>query len=136
MGSTGRRKCSKCGTTRPEASFVSARGHTCSVCRAATARKAHRKQRLAVYAITPAEYQALFEAQGGLCAGCGESRRYNLHVEHDHKREREVGAKRSIRGLACARCNSVLRKVRDNPVILESLAWYLREPPARKVLDE
>lgn len=130
-----RRKCSKCSMTRPEAAFVSARGKVCSVCRRSAARQAHRKQRLAVYELTPVEYDALMEEQLGCCAICGASRRYNLHVDHDHAREKTHGSRASVRGLLCKRCNKLLAVAHDDPGLLMLATSYLLDPPARKVLD-
>lgn len=133
--STPRRQCTRCGIKRLETSFSGPRGKLCKVCRDTARRKgAHGSRIKRTYAITAEEYDAIRSYQLGACGGCGETRNYNLHVEHDHKREREAGTRESIRGLACARCNSVLRKVRDNPAILRKLADYLDDPPAQKVL--
>lgn len=120
---------------RLETSFTGPRGRLCKVCRLANRRKgAHGTRIKRTYSITAEEYAAILAHQGGACGGCGEKRTYNLHVEHDHKVERERGTRPSIRGLACARCNSVLRKVRDNPAVLRRLADYLDNPPAQEVL--
>ena len=56
-------------------------------------RKSHLKRK---YGLTLEEYDAMLEAQGGVCAICGEPRpeERTLHVDHDH----ETGA---IRGLLC-----------------------------------
>ena len=70
------------------------------------------------FGITLEEYQALFEAQGGVCKLCGEEEtaRKNhseekrmLAVDHDHN----TGV---VRGLLCARCNVNLghyEKIKD-----------------------
>lgn len=55
------------------------------------------------YAKTPKlsdeEYAALFDAQGGGCAICGNApKTRRLHVDHNH-------ATGAIRGLLCYRCN-------------------------------
>ena len=134
MASTARRECKRCGQQRPLHWFVSTKGTVCKACKKASTQAAHRKQRLAVYAITPHEYELLLVEQNGACGACHQPRRYNLHVEHDHRVERERGTRESIRGLACARCNSVLRKVRDDPEVLRGLIEFLENPPARRVL--
>lgn len=96
-----------------------------------------------VYGLTLEDYAALLLAQGGKCAGCRGTRKYNLHVDHDHERERELlaqglgaqdAARLSVRGLLCARCNKILRDARDGVGTLRALASYLLRPPARKVL--
>lgn len=133
--STPRRKCTQCELLRLETSYTGPRGKLCKVCRLANRRKgAHGTRIKRTYSISAHEYELILNHQGGVCGGCGEPRKYNLHVEHDHKKEREVSTRASIRGLACARCNSVLRKVRDNPAILRKLADYLDNPPAQEVL--
>jgi hypothetical protein len=50
----------------------------------------------------------MFEAQGGVCAICGEARpeARTLHVDHDH-------ATGAIRGLLCFRCNNALGDFRE-----------------------
>lgn len=117
------------------------------VCKKATRERTRRNARSVRlwkrYGITLEQYDALLHAQGGKCAGCGGKRSYNLHVDHDHSRERELlalglsvedAARLSIRGLLCARCNKILRDARDSVPILRSLANYLLRPPAQKVL--
>lgn len=71
------------------------------------------------YGITEADYDALLAEYGGLCWICGEPpKKRRLHVEHDHKTGR-------IRGLACWKCNNLLRWGRDDPAILRAAARYL-----------
>ena len=82
------------------------------------------------YDLSPAEYATLIHGAEGVCMGCGRSRKYNLHVDHDHKVERENGTRYSIRGLLCASCNAVLRKASDNPDTLRDLALYLDAWPS------
>lgn len=80
------------------------------------------------FGITVEDYDAMFEAQGGVCAGCkkpetsldhhsGRSRR--LAVDHCHESGR-------VRGLLCQRCNIAIGQVRDSADLLEQLAAYLR----------
>ena len=80
------------------------------------------------YGITEDDYQALLAARSGGCWICGRlptNRR--LHVEHDHKTKR-------IRGLACWRCNSLLKQASDSPVILRLAAKYLVSDEASRIL--
>jgi hypothetical protein len=72
------------------------------------------------------EYEAMHEAQKGLCAICGEpetvldSKRKlrSLSLDHDH-------ATGKIRGLLCTRCNNGLGNFRDNPDVLRKGALYV-----------
>jgi hypothetical protein len=68
------------------------------------------------YGIGEAEFRAMFEAQGGLCAICQE--KPAVHVEHDH-------ATGAIRGLACFNCNGALGHVQDRVDILQKAIEYL-----------
>lgn len=85
------------------------------------------------YGITPEEFAALYEAQGGLCAICRTARgvKKPLCVDHDHKIEDQ---RASIRGLLCNPCNRFLGHARDDPEFLARADAYLQDPPARKVL--
>lgn len=80
------------------------------------------------YGITHAEYQALYTAQGGLCAICqranGKTRR--LAVDHNH----ETG---EVRGLLCKTCNWIVIG-RYSITMLCRAIEYLMNPPARNVL--
>lgn len=71
------------------------------------------------YGLTIDEYDALFEAQGGLCAICGEpdvtGRR--VAVDHDHVTGR-------VRGLLCGRCNMFVGLIERG--LLDAALSYLR----------
>ena len=71
------------------------------------------------YGITPAEYSAILEAQGGHCAACPEAENggKRLYVDHDH----ETGA---VRGLLCQKCNSALGLLGDSEYRLMQLLDY------------
>lgn len=80
------------------------------------------------WGISLEEYEEVLAQQGGGCVGCGRPGRTRaLHVEHDHK----TGY---LRAIACARCNSALQKVNDNPQVLLNLAAMLQDPPFPRVL--
>lgn len=123
--------CKDCGSkTRP----ATQPGPRCATCwRDETKRRkqvAHGRHVEATYEITPAEYDALYKAQGGRCWICrratGASKR--LSVDHDHK----TG---EVRGLLCGPCNHMIGLVaRDNPEVFDRAADYLRHPPALEVL--
>lgn len=92
------------------------------------------------YGITPEEYAAILEAQGGVCALClkppnprGRTRR--LAVDHDHGLAKRAGPRASIRGLICSYpCNYVLVRSRFTAEVLARAAAYLADPPAQRVL--
>ncbi len=84
------------------------------------------RQTLRRYGLTTASYDALLEAQGGVCGMCKEPEkllRYGkvqrLSVDHDH----ETGA---VRGLLCVNCNKVLGHAHDRPEVLAAGIEYLR----------
>jgi hypothetical protein len=76
-------------------------------------RNYHLKRR---YGITAAQYDALLDAQGGLCAVCRE--RPAEHVDHDHTHGH-------VRGLLCSCCNQGLGNFRDQLAHLRAAADYL-----------
>lgn len=138
------RVCAKCKQRRGHDRYDKPGARVCSLCKRSSTRAGARATRLRnVYGITPEEYAEILAAQWGVCGGCGQKRRYNLHVDHDHKVERDLiakgmtpekAARKSVRGLLCARCNKVLRDIRDNAGNLHGLADYLDTPPAKAVL--
>jgi len=105
-----------------------------------------RGKRASIYlSLSEAEWVALWEHQGGACAGCGDAlmNRYDpmsvggkiAYVDHCHEREKTVGLRASIRGLLCVSCNRHrLPPLQDSPGIAERLARYLRNPPAHEVI--
>lgn len=77
------------------------------------------------FGITVAEFHAMRDAQGGVCAACGRpekekrsGRVRELAVDHCHR----TGA---IRGLLCGNCNRGIGKFEDNPELLRKAADYL-----------
>lgn len=95
------------------------------------------------YGLTVDDYEALLQAQGGVCAICGDTdTRRRLNVDHDHATGR-------VRGLLCNGCNTArLGKLGDSVERAEARAIYyeerarllrcaiayLHEPPAVRVL--
>lgn len=93
------------------------------------------------YHITPQEYWAIHEAQGGCCYGCRRAKgtgKKKLAVDHDHSCcPGPISCGQCVRGLLCAPCNrNVLGHLRDDPEALRRLAGYLENPPARAVLGK
>jgi hypothetical protein len=79
------------------------------------------------YGISFAEYERLFNKQGGLCAICGCPgyhtmyachRSQKLAIDHCH----ETG---KVRALLCLRCNTTIGKARDNADLLRKMAEYI-----------
>lgn len=86
-----------------------------------------RLQLMADYGITPAEYDALLENQGGLCAICRkpetvarDGKVMRMPVDHCHDTGR-------IRGLLCHRCNRAVGMLGDDPEVLRAAANYLEK---------
>jgi hypothetical protein len=72
------------------------------------------------YGLHPAQYGAMSEGQGGVCAICDAecSRGHRLSVDHDH----ETGV---VRGLLCARCNLCLGRMEESSELLRKMADYI-----------
>jgi hypothetical protein len=72
------------------------------------------------------DYNALFEAQGGVCAVCKRAETYISHgnvqplsVDHCHKTKK-------VRALLCARCNSAFGLMEENPENIQALLGYAK----------
>ena len=85
------------------------------------------------YGISLEQYNAMLTAQNSVCAVCGEAstithksdgRLHSLCVDHDH----ETGA---VRALLCARCNTLLELIEQNPRRLAALEKYLEQHKKR-----
>lgn len=76
------------------------------------------------------EYQAMFAAQGGVCAVCknpetnSKGERAWLCVDHDH-------SDNTVRGLLCSRCNHMLGHSKDKIETLRAGAAYLEAHAAK-----
>lgn len=81
-----------------------------------------------VYRLTLKDYGRIFDSQRGVCAICRDRgvplQHYDpatgLVVDHDH----DTGV---VRGLLCARCNSGIGLLGDDPRNLDAAAAYLRQ---------
>jgi hypothetical protein len=117
------RKCSTCGETKARTTqrFYAAAGWFRRECIGCTGiRNACTK-----YGISPEQYPAIVEQQGGGCAICGDQdygRRsgYALSIDHDH----DTGV---VRGLLCARCNLAVGYLRNSPELCRRAGEYLDE---------
>ncbi|MFY1686296.1 endonuclease VII domain-containing protein [Plantactinospora sp. WMMB782] len=130
--------CKDCGKPKGPAYADQIRCYRCTQARKHAVRKAaHGRRVKSVYGITGEEYDQLYEAQGERCAICPRARGITrrLAVDHDHAVEAEQGSRASVRGLLCGPCNDMLAHVRDDPEVLAKAIEYLRNPPARAVLD-
>lgn len=82
------------------------------------------------YRLTPDEYTAILDFQGGVCAGCGRPPNgTSLAVDHDHRTGR-------IRGLLCWLCNRAIGVLRDRAQTLTRLGLYLVVPTAPLALGK
>jgi hypothetical protein len=74
------------------------------------------------YGITMAEFEERLVQQGGVCAICAgppNGPGVRFHVDHDHKTKK-------VRGLLCARCNTAIGLLNDDPERAERATAYLR----------
>ena len=97
------------------------------------ARKAasHEAYVLKTYGLKAGQYQALHEAQGGVCYICQRAtgKTKKLAVDHDHR----TGF---VRGLTCGPCNSLLAHIRDDIQTAHRIVEYLVNPPAFYVIGK
>jgi hypothetical protein len=114
--------CSSCGAKRLRAD-TTAGTRLCPICRSVSVSR--RRQLSQSYNMTPREYLAMLEDQSYRCWICHTKPRKTLHIDHSHSEPR------LIRGLVCARCNTMLGMARDNPDLLRGAAKYLEAPPAQ-----
>jgi hypothetical protein len=87
--------------------------------RASPTRTAQLKRR---YGISPAEYDALLEKQGGTCAICRMRSKGRLCVDHCH-------VTGMVRGLLCNECNTALGYLKDDQASLVAALAYLGALP-------
>jgi len=82
---------------------------------------------LATYGLTAEDFDAMAEVQGWVCAVCEQPEDkvseagalLPLSVDHCHSTSR-------VRGLLCHRCNTAIGLLRDDPVVADRVAEYLR----------
>lgn len=119
------KQCTKCGVDKEADAFYARTGYPmglyswCKACvriKNAARMPAHRTK---MYGLTPADYEALLERQGGCCAICGKPPTGRaLDVDHCHR----TGA---IRGLLHSQCNLTLGRHEDDPTWFKRAAVYL-----------
>jgi hypothetical protein len=132
--SSGRQRCCVCLEIKPlvEGFYRNSRcasGHSvyCKTCCSSWQKlHQHRIHLRHVYGIELEEFEAMFEAQGGVCAICGEppvvGRR--LSVDHEHDSDQ-------VRGLLCQKCNAAIGMLGDDPEVIERAAQYIRKARER-----
>lgn len=138
------KKCPGCHETLPREAFGTRKnGFSRSRCRKCDAKSSrdwfHRNPEKARalmqrtnlwrhYSMTPEQYDALSDAQGGVCAICKSPpesvMRGRLYV--DHCRDTNL-----IRGLLCGQCNSGIGSLRHSLELLATAIQYLANPPSR-----
>lgn len=102
--------------------------------------RAHELRIAARYDLSAELYWELYEAQGGMCPICRKAKGIsrNLSVDHDHDlcddHSPEQGCPICIRGLLCQGCNYTLLGRYDIEALIRAV-MYLRNPPARKILQ-
>ncbi|WP_442929135.1 endonuclease domain-containing protein [Modestobacter sp. VKM Ac-2983] len=120
------RPCSLCGGEKERFE----RGKVCSSCRPWVGYAASLRR----FGLTPGDYMALLDAQGGRCFICGTAPGAGrLRIDHDHGLPVGRG---SVRGLLCNTCNyQRLPLFEEAEAMLLRALDYLRDPPAARVLD-
>jgi hypothetical protein len=101
--------------------------------RARTRDTAWEKRIKKYYDLEPEEYWAIYDFQGGACYICRRAKgtgKKKLSVDHCH----ETGF---VRGLLCGPCNrDVVGHLRDEEDAFLRGYWYLRTPPAHRVIGK
>ena len=155
--------CTRCHETKPTDDFYRRKDgrllSRCKVCMRALSRQWHaanpekgresnrrrrrttESRRAQRYGITRQQLKAMLAEQGGRCAICRQPPEPGkvLAVDHDHSCcPGRFSCGRCVRGLLCARCNTLLGKVRDDPDRLHDAAYYVTPetpgPTAAEVL--
>jgi hypothetical protein len=136
------RRCKQCYQTTWGRRWVSENKERKRTIRRERARRTYEARRDKVVAwarkyrfgVDQAAYNALFEAQSGVCAICRRpetasfrGRVKQLSLDHDHQTGR-------IRGLLCGNCNIMIGQAQDSIVLLTSMIDYLRAP--RSIVTE
>lgn len=96
------------------------------------AQKAQNRERVATgtYGLSTGDLGKLRALSGGFCMvyGCrAQGKTRDLSIEHDH-------VSHEVRGLVCTTHNDWFGRAGDDPAVFMSLALYLLDPPARRVL--
>jgi len=83
------------------------------------------------YNLTGADYNRMFNEQGGCCAICGKHQKdmkKKLAVDHDH----ETG---EVRALLCGGCNTLVGRLEANPERVEKCHAYLARHQSLRIAE-
>lgn len=122
-GNLDERRCRHCGNLI-DPNLHASRAYCSAECKEqelfAKRTEHHRERWLRQYGLTPTDFDAMLETQGGRCAICrgDDHNGRNWCVDHDH-------ATGAVRGLLCTDCNIGLGKFKDDPAILRAAIEYL-----------
>lgn len=72
------------------------------------------------FGIDSEDWARMFNNQGGRCATCGYTLRFDASTQVDH-----CHRTKKVRGLLCALCNRALGHAKDDPARLRALADYV-----------
>jgi hypothetical protein len=121
----GMATCNRCQERKPVGEFPALLGgkYHCRSC----LNEANHVQQLRRMKCSPAQFQALLQAQNGKCAICGATHGHRscrgevcrLAVDHDH----QTG---EVRGLLCNNCNRGLGRFKESVQNLEAALRYLK----------
>lgn len=92
------------------------------------------KWRLYNYSLTPGQYDAMLEAQGGHCLTCEATE--GLVVDHDHAccpDQKSCG--KCVRAILCNGCNTALGMAKEDATRLRKLADYIEACQADAIRD-
>lgn len=118
---SGMKECTKCKRILPLEDFSqelrvsSGKSSSCTLC----------SNLWKFYKLTYAEYNAIYQAQGGLCAICRHhgrtgSKTERLDVDHDHKTGK-------IRGWLCNKCNRAIGFLLEDAAYLRRAIVYIEQ---------
>lgn len=135
------RVCKGCAATHLALPHPGPRCHRCHQIERKRVRLASKVRNVAGrYGLTAQQYDALYEAQGGVCALCRRATGAGTHrgarrlaVDHDHSCPEDhpsnQGCTQCVRGLVCGPCNDALATFRDDPETFFRGGLYLISPP-------
>lgn len=136
----GRRWCSGCQKYRLHKFFAQSAGVYRSRCKPCAREQSRARLVVKNFNITPEQYLAIKELQGGKCFICqiATGATKALSVDHDHAccalPGKSCGS--CVRGLLCSTCNNILGFARDQPWLFFRAVTYLENPPAREILGD